>query len=123
VYDSRSRSLLFRVGSHLSLSWWDIVVFEGRIGRRGHCRIKRRKRITKKLHCSRATSPSSPQSAYCNALHELTRPGEGLVIGLSAGLLAPIISVGLGVAFSTIELTRASTFLAGLVGAAVITAG
>ncbi|GAW04635.1 membrane protein [Lentinula edodes] len=31
VYDSRSRSLLFRVGLHLSLSWWDIIVFEGRI--------------------------------------------------------------------------------------------
>ncbi|KAJ3912644.1 hypothetical protein F5877DRAFT_84594 [Lentinula edodes] len=46
-----------------------------------------------------------------------------LVIGLSVGLLAPIISVGLGIAFSTIELTGSSTFLAGLVGAAVITAG
>ncbi|KAJ3887381.1 hypothetical protein GG344DRAFT_31696, partial [Lentinula edodes] len=57
------------------------------------------------------------------ALLELTGPGEGLVIGLSAGLLAPIISVGLGIAFSTIELTGSSTFLAGLVGAAVITAG
>ncbi|KAJ4470366.1 hypothetical protein C8J55DRAFT_564111 [Lentinula edodes] len=32
MYDSRSRSLLFRVGSHLSLSWWDIVVFESSIG-------------------------------------------------------------------------------------------
>ncbi|KAJ4463795.1 hypothetical protein C8J55DRAFT_494200 [Lentinula edodes] len=32
MYNSRSRSLLFRVGSHLSLSWWDTVVFEGRIG-------------------------------------------------------------------------------------------
>lgn len=47
--------------------------------------------------------------------------GAGLVIGLSAGLLAPVIGVGLGAAFSTIGITRTTGLLAGSGGAAVIT--
>ncbi|KAJ3847761.1 hypothetical protein EV368DRAFT_87363 [Lentinula lateritia] len=49
--------------------------------------------------------------------------GGGLVIGLSAWLLAPVIGVGLGTAFSTIGFIGASTFLAGSAGATVITTG
>lgn len=45
------------------------------------------------------------------------------MIGLSAGLLAPVIGVGLGTAFGTIGISGASTFLAGSAGAAVITTG
>ncbi|KAJ3912919.1 hypothetical protein F5877DRAFT_84303 [Lentinula edodes] len=49
--------------------------------------------------------------------------GGGLVIGLSAGLLVPIIGVSLGTVFSTIGLARASACLAASAGAAVITTG
>ncbi|KAJ3926163.1 MAG: hypothetical protein NXY57DRAFT_1065153 [Lentinula lateritia] len=48
--------------------------------------------------------------------------GGRLVIGLSAGLLAPVINVGLGSAFSTVGLIGISRFLAGSAGAAVIAA-
>lgn len=47
--------------------------------------------------------------------------GGGLVIGLSAGLLAPVIGVGLGAALSTVGITGTGAFLGGTAGAAVIT--
>ncbi|KAJ3859782.1 hypothetical protein EV359DRAFT_86025 [Lentinula novae-zelandiae] len=128
VYDSRSRALLFRVGSHLALSWWDIVVFEGR--------------IVDAVGAGEGVGESSDEGGgglqksegavedqvrrlrnRRIALLGLATLGGGLVIGLSAGLLAPVIGIGLGTAFSTIGLTGASTFLAGSAGAAVITTG
>ena len=51
------------------------------------------------------------------------REGGGLVIGLSAGLLAPVIGAGLGAAFTTIGIGGTTGFLAGTGGAAVITTG
>ncbi len=50
-----------------------------------------------------------------------TTSGGGLVIGLSAGLLAPVIGAGLGAAFATIGVSGTTGFLAGAGGAAVIT--
>ena len=49
--------------------------------------------------------------------------GGGLVIGLSAGLLAPVIGVGLAGAFTTIGITGTGAFLGGTSGAAAITTG
>jgi hypothetical protein len=46
-----------------------------------------------------------------------------LVIGLSAGLLAPVIGLGLGAALGTVGLTGTTTFLTGAGGAALITTG
>lgn len=51
----------------------------------------------------------------------LIHPGGGLVIGLSAGLLAPVIGAGLGAAFATVGISGTTGFLAGAGGAAVIT--
>ena len=47
--------------------------------------------------------------------------GCGLVIGLSAGLLAPVIGAGLAARFTTIGIGGTSGFLAGAGSAAVIT--
>jgi hypothetical protein len=51
----------------------------------------------------------------------LATVGGGLVIGLSAGLLAPVIGAGLAAGFTTIGVTGTSSFLAGAGGAAIIT--
>jgi hypothetical protein len=51
----------------------------------------------------------------------LTPIGGGLVIGLSAGLLAPVIGAGLGAAFATVGISGTTGFLAGAGGAAMIT--
>ncbi|KAH7868552.1 uncharacterized protein C8R40DRAFT_823611 [Lentinula edodes] len=135
VYDSRSRSLLFRVGSHLSLSWWDIVVFEGRIveavgagegvGESGTSDSDSTDGGGGGLQKSESAVADQVRRLRNRriALLGLATLGGGLVIGLSAGLLAPVIGVGLGTAFSTVGLTGASTFLAGSAGAAVITTG
>ncbi|KAJ3994985.1 hypothetical protein F5050DRAFT_1770565 [Lentinula boryana] len=132
VYDSRSRALLFRVGALLGLSAFDVLLFEGRIveavgvstqggegegdgeggqgGGLGENEGAVQEQV-KKLRRRRI------------AMLGLATLGGGLVIGLSAGLLAPVIGVGLGTAFSTIGISGASTFLAGSTGAAVITTG
>lgn len=44
-----------------------------------------------------------------------------MVIGLSAGLMAPLIGAGLGAALATVGVTGTTGFLAGMGGAAVIT--
>ncbi len=49
--------------------------------------------------------------------------GGGLVIGLSAGLLAPVIGLGLAGAFSAVGITGTGVFLGGTAGAAAITTG
>ena len=56
-------------------------------------------------------------------LISLYSTGGGLVIGLSAGLLAPVIGAGLGAAFTTIGITGTTGFLAGVGGTALITTG
>lgn len=49
--------------------------------------------------------------------------GGGLVIGLSAGLLAPVIGLGLAGALTTVGITGTTAFLGGTAGAVVITTG
>jgi hypothetical protein len=51
----------------------------------------------------------------------LATVGGGLVIGLSAGLLAPVIGAGLAAGFTTIGVAGTGTFLGGVGGAALIT--
>jgi hypothetical protein len=51
----------------------------------------------------------------------LATVGGSLVIGLSAGLLAPVIGAGLAAGFTTIGVAGTGGFLAGAGGAAVIT--
>ncbi|KAJ3897632.1 hypothetical protein F5879DRAFT_1074937 [Lentinula edodes] len=53
----------------------------------------------------------------------ITLLGGGLFIGSSAGLLAPVINVGLRTAFSTVGLLGVLMCLSGSAGAAVITTG
>ncbi|KAJ3846058.1 hypothetical protein EV368DRAFT_14031, partial [Lentinula lateritia] len=129
VYDARSRALLFRVASHLALSWWDTVVFEGRIVDA----VGAGEGVAESSSTASDGGLQKSETAVADqvrrlrnrriALLGLATLGGGLVIGLSAGLLAPVIGVGLGTAFSTIGLGGASTFLAGSAGAAVITTG
>jgi hypothetical protein len=57
------------------------------------------------------------------AMIGLATVGGGLVIGLSAGLLAPVIGAALGGMLATVGVSGATGFLAGAGGAAVITTG
>lgn len=49
--------------------------------------------------------------------------GGSLAIGLSAGLLAPVIGAGLAAGLTTVGITGSTLFLAGVGGSAIITTG
>ncbi|KAE9992486.1 hypothetical protein Vi05172_g5 [Venturia inaequalis] len=119
TYDSRSRQLLERVGSHLSIDWLDICRFE--------------KRVTDALEMQEAASKENwNEDEHMASRKKMARNkrlvfmglatvGGGLVIGLSAGLLAPVIGAGLAAGFTTIGVAGTSGFLAGAGGAAIVT--
>ncbi len=118
-YDSRSRELFQVVGKYLSVDWLEICRFEKRVtdalemqeeankenwNEDEHMESRRKKALRKRL-----------------AFMGLATVGGGLVIGLSAGLLAPVIGAGLAAGFTTIGVAGTSSFLAGAGGTAVIT--
>ncbi len=121
IYDARSRLLLERVGSVMDINSLDICRFE--------------KRVTDALEMQEAASKEN----WNEDEHKETRRkmamkrrmvmmglatvGGSLVIGLSAGLLAPVIGAGLAAGFTTIGVAGTSGFLAGAGGAAIITSG
>ncbi|KAK3807430.1 MAG: hypothetical protein JOS17DRAFT_692206 [Linnemannia elongata] len=125
VYDSRARVLLKTVGKHLGLDWNEIVLFE--------------KGIMKQLQQQQATTNDGllkPDTKSRNdesrkrrmIMMGLATVGGGLVLGLSAGLFAPVIGAGIGAALAGAHITgatatAASAFLAGSGGIAVITSG
>lgn len=121
AYDSRSRVLLERVGDELSVSWQEVCRFE--------------KRVTDALEMQeQADQENWNEEDHLEARAKSARKkrlmvmglctvGGGLVIGLSAGLLAPVIGAGLAAGFTTIGVTGTSTFLGGAGAAAMIGGG
>lgn len=121
VYDSRSRILMERVGKSLDIPWVDICKFE--------------KRVTDALEMQQAAEKENwnedehMETRRKQALKKrymvmgLATVGGGLVIGLSAGLLAPVIGAGLAAGFTTIGVAGTGSFLGGVGGAAIITSG
>ncbi|TFK56940.1 DUF726-domain-containing protein [Heliocybe sulcata] len=119
VYDARSRVLLEHVALKLGLGWLDVVKFEKRVTealeiQEGVERLEQKEIVE-------GRQKSSKRRRYM--MMGLATLGGGLVIGLSAGLLAPVIGAGLGAAFTTIGIGGTTGFLAGTGGAAVITTG
>jgi hypothetical protein len=119
VYDARSRVLLELVGENMGVSWLEICRFE--------------KRVTDALEMQQAAEKENwnedehKENRRKMALKKrymmmgLATVGGSLVIGLSAGLLAPVIGAGLAAGFTTIGVAGTSGFLAGAGGAAIIT--
>ncbi|KAJ4345841.1 uncharacterized protein N0V89_011976 [Didymosphaeria variabile] len=119
VYDARSRHLLETVGEYLSVDWLEICRFEKRVtealemeeeankenwNEDEHMESRRKKARNRRL-----------------ALMGLATVGGSLVIGLSAGLLAPLLGAGLAAGFTTIGVAGTGGFLAGAGGAAIVT--
>ncbi|KAG0049505.1 hypothetical protein BGZ83_005726 [Gryganskiella cystojenkinii] len=123
VYDARARILLKTVGRHLGLDWHEIILFE--------------KSIMKQLQQATTTDGLlKPDTKSRNdesrkrrmIMMGLATVGGGLVLGLSAGLFAPVIGAGIGTVLAGAHITgatatAASAFLAGSGGIAVITSG
>ncbi|MCO5589711.1 hypothetical protein L7F22_043679 [Adiantum nelumboides] len=98
VYDARSRVLLERVAEELGLTWMDVTKEKKAVRKRADMARKRRM-----------------------IMMGLATVGGGLVIGLSAGLMAPLIGAGLGAALGTVGIGGTTGFLTGIGGATIIT--
>ncbi|PWN17753.1 DUF726-domain-containing protein [Microstroma glucosiphilum] len=117
VYDARSRVLLERVAEQVGLSWMDVTKFE--------------KRVTDALEIEEGVEKLKDKSAIARreaeaskkkwAMIGLATVGGGLVIGLSAGLAAPLVGAGLAGFLGTVGIGGTTSFLGGVGGAALIT--
>jgi hypothetical protein len=119
IYDSRSRELFEQVGKYLSVDWLEICRFEKRVTEALEMQEQADKENWNEDEhmVSRAKKARNKRIAFMG----LATVGGGLVIGLSAGLLAPLIGAGLAAGFTTIGVAGTSSFLAGAGGAAIIT--
>ncbi|KEP53201.1 putative integral membrane protein [Rhizoctonia solani 123E] len=119
VYDARSRVLLEVVATKLGLGWIDVVKFEKRVTEA----LEIQEGIERLEHTDVIEGRSKSVAKKRYMMVGLATLGGGLVIGLSAGLLAPVIGLGLGAALSTVGITGTAGFLTGIGGAAMITTG
>lgn len=118
IYDARSRTLLERVGEAMDVSSMQICRFE--------------KRIIDALEMQEAASKETwDESEHMEKRRKmalkkkymimgLATVGGGIVIGLSAGLMAPVIGAGLAAGFTTIGISGTGAFLGGVGGTALI---
>ncbi|PHH60388.1 hypothetical protein CDD81_1701 [Ophiocordyceps australis] len=119
IYDARSRVLLERVGASIEITWIDICRFEKRITDALEMQQAAEKENWNEDEHMESRRKMAQKRRY--VMMGLATVGGGLVIGLSAGLLAPVIGAGLAAGFTTIGVTGTSSFLAGAGGAAIIT--
>lgn len=119
VYDARSRELFEQVGKYLSVDWLEICRFEKRVTDALEMQEQADKENWNEDDhmISRAKRARNRRLAFMG----LATVGGGLVIGLSAGLLAPLIGAGLAAGFTTVGVAGTGSFLAGAGGAAIIT--
>lgn len=119
VYDARSRVLLGRMAEHLGLSWMDVVRFERRLTDA----LEIQEGIKNKDNTEVLGQRANADKRKRYMLMGLATVGGGLVLGLSAGILAPAIAGGLAGALATMGVSGAGAVLTGAGSAAVITTG
>jgi len=117
-YDARSRTLLELVGAALSLDWREICRFEKRITDA----LEMQEQADKENWNEDEHMKSREKAARNKRLMVmgLCTVGGGLVIGLSAGMLAPVIGAGLAAGFTGIGIAGTGGFLGGTGAAALI---
>ncbi|KAJ3577477.1 hypothetical protein NPX13_g3092 [Xylaria arbuscula] len=121
LYDARSRVLLERVGKDLEVPWIDICKFEKRVTDALEMQQQAEQENWNEEEHLENRRKLALKKRY--VMMGLATVGGGLVIGLSAGLLAPLIGAGLAAGFTTIGIGGTGSFLAGAGGAAIITSG
>ncbi|OJD12420.1 hypothetical protein AJ78_06984 [Emergomyces pasteurianus Ep9510] len=121
TYDSRSRLLLERVGEAVNVSWPQICRFEKRVIDALEMQEEKTKETWDEAENMEARRKKALKKRYM--IMGLATVGGGLVIGLSAGLLAPVIGAGLAAGFTTIGITGTGAFLGGAGGTALIASG
>jgi len=118
IYDARSRTLLEHVGAFMEVPWLDICRFEKRVAEALEMQdIELKEDLAELEHMASRKKQVKRKKLMMMGLATV---GGGLVIGLSAGLLAPVIGAGLVAGLGTIGVSGGGTFLAGAGGAALI---
>ncbi|KAL3478779.1 hypothetical protein BJX99DRAFT_245335 [Aspergillus californicus] len=120
-YDSRSRTLLEKVGASMEVSWMQIARFEKRVIDALEMQEDADKETWDESDHMEKRRKSALKRKFM--IMGLATVGGGLVIGLSAGLLAPVIGAGLAAGFTTIGVGGTSAFLGGAGGTALIASG
>ncbi|THC93804.1 hypothetical protein EYZ11_006722 [Aspergillus tanneri] len=121
VYDARSRTLLERVGASMDVSWLQIARFEKRVIDALEMQEAADKETWDESEHMEARRKKALKRRYITM--GLATVGGGLVIGLSAGLLAPVIGAGLAAGFTTVGISGTGAFLGGAGGTALIASG
>lgn len=119
TYDSRSRSLLYMVAEKLELQPENVWNMEQSVADQLQiCDL-----AEELEHTVESKTRNKMNLKKRIALMGVASVGGGLVIGLSAGLMAPAIGIGLGVLFTKVGLGTVSAFLGSAGGIGIITGG
>lgn len=121
TYDARSRTLLEQVGSALDISWLQICRFEKRVIDALEMEQEASKETWDEAENMEARRKQALKSKYM--IMGLATVSGGLIIGLSAGLLAPVIGAGLAAGLTTIGISGTGAFFGGAGGTALIASG
>ncbi|KAL9620571.1 MAG: hypothetical protein Q9160_004932 [Pyrenula sp. 1 TL-2023] len=119
TYDSRSRLLLEKVAAAMEISWVQICRFEKRVIDALEMQEEANNESWNEEENMEKRRKMALKRKYM--VMGLATVGGGLVIGLSAGLLAPVIGAGFAAGFTTIGVTGTAGFFGGIGGAALIT--
>lgn len=125
VYDSRSRTLLMNFADSIGIQDIEIYQFERRITDSleidDTMEIMQNQQIWNEKDILKQHKKKDRNRKIVKIA--LATVAGGLVIGLSAGALAPVIGAGMAAGLTTIGIGGTSGFLAGTAGTAVITTG
>ena len=118
TYDSRSRTLLIKFADVLNITKMEINEFEKRVTDSLDLEQSTEDQIwnESQLMTRRRKKNKKKKMVYVG----LAMVGGSLVLGLSGGLLAPVIGAGIAAGLSTIGVTGAAGFLTGVGGTATV---
>ena len=116
VYDARSRVLLETVASKMGIGWSEVVRFEKRVT--DALEIEEGAETLESKDAIEGRIRSSKRRRYI--MMGLATLGGGIVMGVSAGVLAPLIGAGIA---GALGFATGGTILTSVGGAAIITTG
>ncbi|CAO3609512.1 unnamed protein product [Mucor hiemalis] len=141
-YDARSRVFVARIASYLSLDWFQVIGFEKRIAQHLLQDAAWETETVTSVATTMTTMTFTNVDSDGFVKNDMERAGRnkqrrkrryvmiglatiggGLILGLSAGLMAPVIAGGLGAILTTVGVTGTGGFLGGTAGIALITGG
>lgn len=120
TYDSRSRTLLIKFAEVLNITKTEVCEFERRVTDALEMEQSTETQVWNEVEHMDKRRKRSRKKKLCYV--GLATIGGSLVLGLSGGLLAPVIGAGIAAGLSTVGITGATGFLTGVGGTAVVAA-